>query len=73
MYTNGNKFYFVEIDNKQAMTTNLDKIKKYGEFFKEMFNQYKAHPTLIWKVNSDVKSERLGKECSKNKINYQIY
>lgn len=73
MYNQGNHFTFIEIDNKQAMPTNIDKIKKYSEFFKEMYEQYGEHPTLIWRVNSDAKGKRLAAECGEREVSYKIY
>src|SRR5690625_7669586 len=34
------RYYFVEIDNKQSMRTNYNKIKKYREVFKIMYHDY---------------------------------
>src|SRR5699024_6551705 len=73
MYNAGNEFFFVEIDNKQAMTTNLEKIKRYSELFKAMFRQYREHPTLIWYTLSDVRKDKLAVACKENGIKYKIY
>src|SRR5690625_4573414 len=32
-FKRNNQYYFVEVDNKQAMRTNIEKIKKYKEVF----------------------------------------
>src|SRR5690625_2842699 len=49
MFTKNGQYHFVEIDNKQSMRTNYDKIKRYADLFKMIFKQYKHHPTLIWR------------------------
>lgn len=68
-----NKYCFVEIDNKQSMRTNYDKIKKYKEVFKMIYRQNKYHPTLIWYTLSEIRKERLKKECERQGIKYKIY
>src|SRR5690625_2066926 len=47
------KYYFVEIDNKQSMRTNIEKIKKYNDIFRMIYRQDKYNPTLIWYTLSD--------------------
>src|SRR5690606_6612046 len=39
------EFHFVEIDNRQTMKTNEDKIKKYKELSHVIFQQYNHRPT----------------------------
>lgn len=67
------RYYFVEIDNKQAMRTNYEKIKKYSEVFKMIRKQFNYNPQLIWYTLSDVRKEKLIKECQKNAVSYKIY
>lgn len=71
-YKNQGKYVFVEIDNKQSMRANYDKIKKYKEVFKMMFRQYKYHPTLLWYTLSDIRKIRLESACVKEGIKYEI-
>jgi len=65
-----NRYYFVEIDNKQAMRTNQEKIKKYSEVFKLI---KKHRPQLIWYTLSSTRKERLIKECQRHAISYKFY
>lgn len=67
------KYYFAEVDNVQTMRTNIDKIKKYEELFEIIYQQKKHYPTLIWYTLSDVRKEKLRKECERQGINYKIY
>lgn len=73
MFNQGNDFTFIEIDNKQSMQVNFDKIKKYSDLFKAMFHQYKTHPTLIWYTLSKIRKEKLAAACEKSKIKYEIH
>ena len=73
MYNQGNVFTFIEIDNKQAMTTNFEKIKKYSELFKAMYHQYGTHPTLIWYTLSNIRKEKISSACESSKIKYEVY
>lgn len=73
MYHAGKKFYFIEIDNQQAMRTNYDKIERYGKLFKAMYGQYKEHPTLIWYTLSDVRKQKLEAACEKTGVKFKIY
>ena len=70
MFTKNDQYHFVEIDNKQSMRTNYDKIKRYADLFKMIFKQYKHHPTLIWYTLSDVRKQKLGDECKKYGIKF---
>lgn len=72
-FNEGNKFFFVEIDNKQTMRTNSDKIERYGRFFKAMYQHYGEHPTLIWYTLSEVKKNKLSEACKKAGIKFSIY
>lgn len=65
--------HFVEVDNKQSMRANYDKIKKYKEVFKMIYRQHKYHPTLIWYTLSDLRKDKLEQACRKAGIKYQIY
>ncbi|WP_337970033.1 replication-relaxation family protein [Virgibacillus salexigens] len=66
-------YHFVEIDNQQTMVTNKDKIKKYKELSKVIFNQYKHHPILIWYTVSDLRRKKLKESCETIGVKYRIY
>lgn len=73
MYTRNNEYHFVEIDNKQSMRVNYEKLKRYGELSKMIFRQHNHHPTLIWYSLSDIRKEKLRIACEKNKVKYEIH
>lgn len=73
MFKKNNKFYFVEIDNKQSMRTNNDKIKKYKVLSELIYNQFQHYPTLIWYTLSDIRKKRLRETCEKEGIKNIIY
>lgn len=72
-YKSQGRHHFVEVDNKQSMRANYDKIKKYKEVFKMIFRQYKYHPTLIWYTLSETRKDKLEQSCRKTGIKYKIY
>lgn len=72
-FEKGGKYYFVEIDNKQSMRTNMDKIKKYSDVFKLMYNQFNYHPLLIWYSLSVIRKNKLKESCKIQGIKYNIY
>ena len=67
------RYHFVEIDNKQSMRTNLEKVKKYKEVFRLIYREYNYHPILIWYTLSEVRKKRLIEACQKYAVNYKIY
>src|SRR5690606_2159831 len=67
------EFHFVEIDNKQTMKTNEEKIKKYKELSHVIFQQYNHRPTIIWYSLSEVRKKKLKQLCEKYSIKYRIY
>jgi len=73
MFNEDNSFYFVEVDYKQSMNVNIDKIKRYSRLFKALYREYESHPTLIWRIHSAAKERRLSDQCRNNKIKYRIY
>lgn len=66
-------YHFVEIDNVQTMKTNIEKIKKYKELFRIIFNEYRQHPVLVWYSLSDVRKQKLKEACQKYGIKFKIY
>lgn len=72
-FKNKSEFQFVEIDNKQTMRTNVEKIKKYKELSSVIFNQFNHTPTLIWYTLSDVRRNKLKEICEKLGVKYIIY
>lgn len=67
------EYHFVEIDNKQQMRTNLDKIKKYKELSAVIFKQFNHTPTIVWYTLSDVRKEKIKEACEKAGIKFVIY
>lgn len=72
MFTKEDKFHFVEIDNKQTMRNNYDKIKKYKKLSKVIFDNYKHYPTLIWYTHSNIRKDKIKNACEKHKLRYKI-
>src|SRR5690606_34744505 len=66
-------YHFVEIDNTQTMKTNLEKIKKYNELFRDMERQFKHKPVLIWYSLSPIRKEKLRASCEKAGLKFNIY
>lgn len=67
------EFHFAEIDNRQTMKTNEEKIKKYKELSYVIFQQYNHRPTIIWYSLSDVRKKKLKMLCEKYNVKYKIY
>lgn len=72
-YKDNNRYVFVEIDNKQSMRTNFDKIKKYGEVFRVIRRQLNYNPQLIWCTWSNNRKEKLQRECENNAVSYKFF
>lgn len=73
MYKEKGIYHFVEIDNVQTMKTNIEKIKKYKELFRIIFNEYRHHPVLVWYSLSDVRKKKLKEACEKYGVKFIIY
>lgn len=73
IYRDKGIFHFVEIDNVQTMKTNMEKIKKYKELFRIIFNEYRQHPVLVWYSLSGVRKKKLKEACQKHGIKFKIY
>jgi len=65
--------HYIEIDNKQTMRTNYDKIKKYAHLFKVIFRKYNHHPVLIWYTLSDVRKRKLSEACRNYGVKYEVF
>ena len=63
----------MEIDNKQSMKVNEEKIKKYKEVFRMIFKEHGYHPVLIWYTLSDVRKQHITIACQSHAVNYKIY
>lgn len=67
------EYHFVEIDNRQTMKTNEEKIKKYKELSHVIYQQYNHRPTIIWYSLSEIRKKKLKQLCEKYSIKYRIY
>lgn len=65
--------HFVEIDNKQSMKNNKDKISKYKEIFPAIYKQFGHHPVLIWYTLSEIRKKKLKETCTKTGVKFVIY
>lgn len=72
-FTRNGVNHFVEIDNKQSMKNNKDKILKYKMLFQAIFNQYGHHPVLIWYTLSPIRKKKLKEICEKTGVKYVMY
>lgn len=72
-FKHAGKYYFVEIDFKQSMRTNYDKIKRYADVFTVIKENNGYYPHLIWYTLSDTRKEKLRKACEKHALNFRIY
>lgn len=72
-YKNGGEYHFIEIDNKQTMATNIDKIKKYKELSHVIFKQFNHTPTLVWYTLSNIRKKKLHDLCGKNGLKFVVY
>lgn len=67
------EYHFVEIDNKQSMANNIDKIKRYKDLSYVIFKEYAHHPTIIWYSLSKMRKERIKETLEKYGIKHMIY
>ena len=65
--------HFIEIDNQQTMKTNIEKIKKYKELSKVIFDNYNHTPTLIWYTLSEIRKQKLKEVCETLGVKFRIY
>ena len=72
-FNKNGKLHFVEIDNKQTMKTNIEKIKKYKELSGVIFEQFNHMPTLIWYTLSEVRKEKIKETCTKAGLRFVVY
>lgn len=63
MFQQYKKHFFLEIDNKQSMKENIEKVKKYKTLHElGVFQEkYKTFPTIIWVTTSKIRKKRLEK------------
>ena len=72
-FTHNGINHFVEIDNKQSMKKNEEKILKYKKVFPIIFQQFGHHPVLIWCTMSEIRKMKLEKMCQKHQIKHKVY
>src|SRR5690625_856923 len=68
VYSKDGRIYFVEIDNRATMQTNIAKIKRYST----VFTSLRADATLVWYTLVNARKKRLAETCDKFGINYRI-
>src|SRR5699024_1070805 len=73
MFSIGGNYYFVEVDHMQQMKINYEKIEKYKEVGRMIFNKFKHHPTLVWYTISDNRKRKLEEKCREFGVKYVIY
>ena len=73
MFTQNGVNHFVEIDNKQSMKNNREKILKYSKIFPAIHKQFGHHPVLIWYTFSEIRKEKLKEACTKAGLKFIVY
>lgn len=61
--------YFVEIDNRATMQSNISKIKKYAEIMRGL----NRPAVLIWYTLYESRKSKLREACKKHNVNCEIY
>lgn len=67
-YSKDGRIYFVEVDNRATMQTNIAKIKRYST----VFTSLRTDATLVWYTLVNARKKRLAETCDKFGINYRI-
>lgn len=67
VYSKDGRIYFVEIDNRATMQTNIAKIKRYSI----VFTSLRADAVLVWYTLVNARKKRLAKACDKLGVNYR--
>lgn len=73
MFSRNSEWHFVEVDNKQTMRNNYDKLKKYAVLRKDIFQQFNHHPTVIWYTVSETRKQRLEEWMREMGIKGRVY
>ncbi|CDQ17926.1 hypothetical protein BN982_00166 [Halobacillus karajensis] len=73
MYSRNGEWHFVEVDNKQTMKNNREKLKKYAIFKKDIFRDYGHHPTVIWYTVSENRKQKLEEWMREYGIKGEVY
>lgn len=60
--------YFVEVDNKQTMKKNMDKIDLYAEILPALEKEYKMDCILIFYTQSEARKMRLYEYCTEKGV-----
>jgi hypothetical protein len=72
MYHLKGEVHFVEVDNTQPMRANYDKIKKYSELSRLIFESKKHLPTLIWCTVTAARIVKLEEACKKAAVKCHV-
>ncbi|WP_175074674.1 replication-relaxation family protein [Terribacillus sp. AE2B 122] len=72
MYHLKGEVHFVEVDNTQPMRSNYEKIKRYSELSRLIFESQKHLPTLIWCTISASRKAKLEESCKKAAVKCKV-
>lgn len=73
VYTKNGEIYFVEVDYKQAMQRNIEKIDRYAKVKMETWQVYKQHVRLIFYTTTIHRKQRLEEYMRKKGLNGKVY
>lgn len=69
VFSRAGRIYFVEIDNRATMQSNISKIKKYAEIMRGL----NRPAVLIWYTLYESRKSKLREACEKHNVNCEIY
>lgn len=64
---------FLEVDRKQTMKENLNKIKRYANVWEQLYQQFLYYPTVVWVTESKLRREKLDELCREHHIKAKVY
>ena len=73
LYMKGNEYHFVEVDHKNTMKNNYDKIKKYAIIKRYVFKQMHHTPTVIFYTVSENRKEKLEACMQEHGVKGRVY
>jgi Replication-relaxation len=66
-------YFFVEVDHKQAMTKNMNKIDSYTELFPLLEKEYNVDCVLVFYTMTEARKKRLMKYCEEKGVTCGVF
>jgi len=63
MFTHAWRMHFLEVDHKQNMKENRNKIKRYKVLMSSLESKLGYTPTIVWLTTTEYRKNQLAKEC----------